>query len=444
MEQSVASQECPLLIEPNDQEAPSIAGISFPLSSTKEGAESLKAIKSTLGEALYEQLNWSVSDHGCSRRVAALCKQPMPLSSIHSIREGLGSSSIAADKEVISPLVLHELENQEPALFSYGEVGLPTNSYKSSWYWPLHKRLPKSAYKGAPIIRIFHADTGASRHPTLIGGINESESINFFSGLKGRAVLCWGTRAPEYTGHGTATAGIMVGAPSGNLTLHGMTPRGVVENIPCRVSEGIILYPKDMQRLADCLNRAVREGIKVVNISLGGLAIEGTAAIVPLTRAMKNAYLNGVIVCCASGQSMSLRVWPAEYAFLEGWCISCGPSDQYRAPHPMTAWWAFPKGYITIAAPGVLMPRASWKNESCSDGQPYITGSGGSSYATAFTASVAALWWARNYAVLSKMRKRDIVPLFRSIIQETCYRWDKPVGYGPGVLNPNGVLDRKL
>jgi hypothetical protein len=154
---------------------------------------------------------------------------------------------------------------------------------------------------------------------------------------------------------------------------------------------------------------------------------------------MERAYKNGVIVCCASGQFLPGMAWPGIYS-LKGWSICCGPSNQANGPSPQSVWPLFGNGYVTIAAPGEYMPQAAWKDGVCATGQPELGISEGSSYSAAFTSSVAALWWASNYEKLLTMEPRDIVPVFRNTLVKTCIPWNYPKNYGPGIVNPNGVL----
>lgn len=178
-----------------------------------------------------------------------------------------------------------------------------------------------------------------------------------------------------------------------------------------------------------------------MTISLGSIATDNDKALVPLTRAVERAYKSGVIVCCASGQLAPGMVWPAIYA-MKGWSICCAPSNEDNKPSPQSIWPMFWNGYVTIAAPGEYMPKACWKDDNCSSNEARLEKSEGSSYSTAYTASVAALWWALNHEQLSKMDKRDIVPLFRYTLAKTCNRWNGTYGknFGPGILDPNKVL----
>lgn len=324
--------------------------------------------------------------------------------------------------------------------------------HDSSWYWPVADRLPRSDYTAPAPIRIAQADTGVSMQPCLVGGFNPSDSMDFFfpeNDRKGKGIICWEeTFLPKFISHGTSTGGFMVGQPAEGMKLHGMTIRDVVELLPCRISKGVLLGQSDLARLAECINWAVDEGIKVINISLGAIALESDSALPPLAKAVENAYKSGVIICVAAGQIAAGMIWPAVYS-LKGWLITCGPSKAGHEASAMSAWHLFHNGYITIAAPGVNMPKVGWEDDSCINNKPELDSSEGSSYSAAFTSSIAALWWARNHDTLSKMELRDIVPLFRNTIQSTCTLWqndsvilpDPDVeSFGPGIVNPNKAI----
>jgi len=316
----------------------------------------------------------------------------------------------------------------------------------NSWYWPVAERLPRSDYSAPSPIRIAQADTGVSMHPCLVGGFNPADTMDFFLSKnirKGKGVICWGEDHPFFISHGTGIGGFIVGQPFGRMKLHGMTVRDVVEMVSCRVADSVVLTPADLTRLADCINWAVNDGIKVINISLGAIALQFDSALPPLTKAVENAYKKGVIICAAAGQIAPGMIWPGVYS-LKGWVIACGPSKTGRLASAQSIWHAFHDGYVTVAAPGENIPKANWEKDTCTDNKPELVTSEGSSYSTAFTSSVAALWWARNHQTLSRMDPREIVPLFRHTIQKTCSPWNEnydKTKFGPGILNPNRVIN---
>lgn len=401
--------------------------------------DTLVFLQEILDKDVYDLFSWKEDHNGTNFCVTGVLKKLISASAFDEVK------SIFRDNENI--LVCEELGYLDKQKLPR-QNGL--ESYNSSWYWPLNKRLSRKEYKSPVSIRIAQADTGISPHPCVIDGFNPGESMNFFlppSQRKGQGVICWDALHPFFISHGTSTGGLMIGQPRGGLELHGMTEipgtyrQDVVTLIPCRVADGVVLVPDDVRRLTDCINWAIDEGIKVINISLGIIAADFDQVLQPLKQAIERAYKNGVIVCCASGQIAPGMVWPAIYA-MKGWSICCAPSNESGQPSGQSVWPMFSNGYVTIAAPGENMPQAGWQNDTCSTKHAELGVGLGSSYSTAFTSSLAALWWAVNYDILSKKNPRDIVPLFRNTIVKACNHWsgDYPKNYGPGILDPNKVL----
>ncbi|MEX2282570.1 MAG: S8 family serine peptidase [Gemmatimonadota bacterium] len=425
------------IIEPQPGIDPDLRSLRLEMDDPGSGADPLEHLREQLGADLYDKFSWSSSFDGSSTHVLSTARDIIPEAEFYNVLSTM--KNVPAVKSVY---MLHEypddLQKSENA-----KVWLAGND--SSWYWPIADRLPKSDYTAPVPIRIAQADTGVSMQPCLVGGFNPADSMNFFSppnDRKGKGVICWGPGAPLFISHGTSTGGLMDGQPADGMNLHGMTIRDVVELIPCRVADSVVLNPPDLGRLAECINWAVGEGIKVINVSLGALAGQGDAALSSLTKAVENAYKKGVIICAAAGQFVPGMIWPGVYS-LKGWVIACGPSKAGNTPSDQSIWIAFQNGYATIAAPGENMPQAAWEHGICANNKPELGTSEGSSYSAAFTSSVAALWWARNYEALSKMKPRDIVPLFRHTIQKTCTSWNgnyDKAKFGPGIVNPNKAI----
>jgi hypothetical protein len=416
---------------------PDLRGLRIEMDDSGSGADPLEHLREQLGAVLYDKFSWCESFDGSSTHILSTARDILPEDVFNVVL-----STLQKDPAVKSVHLPHE-HPDDPQKFERAKVQLAGND--SSWYWPVAARLPRSDYSAPAPIRIAQADTGVSMEPLLVGGFNPADSMSFFfpaNDRKGRGVICWGQGAPYFINHGTSIGGLMVGQPAGGMTLHGMTIRDVVELVPCRVTDSVVLSPPDLARLAECINWAVGEGIKVINVSLGAVAFQGDPALPAMTNAVENAYKKGIIICAAAGQIAPGMVWPGVYS-LKGWVIACGPSRAGNMPSAQSIWIAFQNGYATIAAPGENMPGAGWKDNICATNIPELGTSEGSSYSAAFTSSVAALWWARNHETLSSMDPRDIVPLFRHTIQNTCTPWNGDYDkskFSPGIVNPNKAI----
>jgi hypothetical protein len=396
----------------------------------------LPLLEEILGEEQFNLFSWQEGHDGRDVVVTAVLRDLVSAQVFAKVQEALDASPMVIKSELLRSLS----SEAEPGVADSPQA----DTYDSDWYWPLDKRLPRSDYKNPKAIRIAQADTGVSPQPNLVGGFKQSESMSFFfpkGQREGKGVVCWGESHALFASHGTGTGGLMIGQPAGDLPLHGMTLRDVVQLVPCLVADSVLLIPSDLERLAECIDWAVDHDIKVVNISLGAIAADKDRALTPLTRAVERAYKSGLILCCASGQLALGMVWPGIYS-MKGWAICCGPSNQKQEPSAQSIWPMFKPGYVTVAAPGEYMPRAAWKGDICSNHEPELMSSEGSSYSTAYTSSVAALWWALNYETLSNMNPRDIVPTFRHTLATTSEPWHGSYGpnYGPGIVNPNALL----
>lgn len=413
-------------------------GLRIEMEGAASEADPLQRIREQLGTELYERFSWSSSFDGSTTHIMAMALDLLPETDFNEVL-----STTRRDPAVTSVYLLHEHPDLQHQLQHAKTTG--TAGTYSSWYWPVADRLPKSDYGAPTPIRIAQADTGVSMQPCLVGGFDSAVSMDFFfpaDQRKGRGVICWGEGAPYFISHGTSTGGMMVGQPADGMELHGMTLREVVDLVPCRVADSVVLNPPDLARLAECIDWAVGEGVKVVNVSLGAIAFPGDSALPALTKSVENAYKKGVIICAAAGQVAPGMIWPGVYA-LKGWVVACGPSKAGNTPSAQSIWIAFQNGYVTIAAPGENMPQAAWLEGICATSKPVLGISEGSSYSAAFTSAVAALWWARNYDELSTKDPREIVPLFRHTIQTTCTPWAgsyDTAKFSPGIVNPSKAI----
>lgn len=425
------------IVEPQPGIDPDQRSLRIEMDDPEPGADPLEHLREQLGVDLYNKFLWSSSFDGSSTHILSMARDILPKTEFNNVL-----SIVQNNPAVKSVYLLHKYPDD---LQKFETAKAQSTGYDSSWYWPVADRLPKSDYTAPAPIRIAQADTGVSMQPCLVGGFKPEDSMSFFfppNDRKGKGVICWGQGAPIFISHGTSTGGLMVGQPTDGMSLHGMTIREVVELVPCRIADSVVLNPPDLTRLAECINWAVGEGIKVLNVSLGAIAFQGDPALSALTKAVENAYKKGIIICAAAGQIAPGMIWPGVYS-LKGWVIACGPSKAGNIPSAQSIWVVFPNGYVTIAAPGENMPQAAWDDGICANNKPELGTSEGSSYSAAFTSSVAALWWARNYDTLTKMNPRDIVPLFRHTIQNTCTHWNgnyDKAKFSPGIVNPNKAI----
>ncbi|UOB18329.1 S8/S53 family peptidase [Abyssalbus ytuae] len=296
-------------------------------------------------------------------------------------------------------------------------------------------------------IKIAHIDTGITEHPYLEGGFIKENTMDFTkpqNNQKGKGVITVEKALSKKFGdHGTATAGLIINNEE-DENIKGIIPRWMIDNKMIefhsyRVGNSVVLSINAVNRLSKAINHAVKEGCKIISISLGAEGFEDRK----LRLAMEYAVNNGVIICCAAGQLVPFQIYPAAFSH-ENLCICCAASTAQNEPWKSTWWNSFQNGYVTIAAPGTSMPKIYWEDID----NPSVKKSEGSSYSTAYTASVAALWYLKNYKSLSKRAGNEIVRIFKTRIQYTRIPWEDNRGYsrnkiGPGILNPKGVLKKR-
>jgi serine protease len=175
-------------------------------------------------------------------------------------------------------------------------------------------------------------------------------------------------------GHGTGTASVTASPEEGRMT--GAAPLATL--VPVRCVESVAVF--DQSPVAQAIDHARRNGAHMITISLGGVM---SAA---LHAAIKRAVRDNVIVLAAAGNCIDEVVWPARYPEVIAVGGINSASQRWRGSSRGPA--------ITIAAPAEFVPRADPRDQR----EPLLAVSGGqgTSFATALTAGIAALWLAHH------------------------------------------------
>lgn len=342
------------------------------------------------------------------------------------------------------------------------------NTYRwGDWYYPVSHR-PKIAKPRKPI-RLAHIDTGFAQHPCVTGRFNPANAMSFYDGIHQGPDQLLQPKDIQFKidqwfrSHGLATGAFIIGGtgwePGFAYPLAGMlsdTPPGIVDFIPMRVIDSVDLGASDCKRLSTAIHWALNNDCKVISMSFGSVTVGSffdRASVTLLRTALEAARDKGVILCCASGQGVPFMMYPGMFS-LEDLCITCGPSTRDKDPWVGSAmapsWEKFDKGYVTICAPGVNMPKAYWRDigDLKAIYRPGLMESEGSSYSTAFVASIAALWLAKHDETIELMeansRTAMLVPkIFKQVVQDTATSFSRRQGpeFGPGIINPHKVLD---
>ncbi|ALN87817.1 subtilase family protein [Lysobacter capsici] len=274
---------------------------------------------------------------------------------------------------------------------------------------------------GGEGISVFQPDTGVVHtHTALPRDIaDDPRSANFVEpGKKPIDPLLHGMNP----GHGTGTGSVVISA---NGTMRGSAPKARL--VPIRCTESVAVF--DQSRVAQAIDYARRQGAHVITMSLGGVPSRALHA------AVRKAVSANVIVLAAAGNCVTEVVWPARYAEM----IALGGTNEKSQP-----WRGSCRGEsVTVSAPGEFVLRADGNDTQ----QPpaRVSASEGTSFATALTAGVAALWLAhhgRDALIAAMSPPQTLQEMLRRLLRRSA---DKPEGfdhngYGAGIVDALALL----
>ncbi len=300
------------------------------------------------------------------------------------------------------------------------ELGKPT----ADPHWAIDQIGCREAWKrstGAGV-RVGHPDTGYVDHPELKGVT--AGGYDFLEGDDDAHDVLTGIPPFQFPGHGTGTASVIASREAGAADLIGAAPGAQV--VPFRVARSVVLLRG--RRLLQAIRRAREEDCRVISISLGGLFL-GSA----LRRELDATVAEGRIVIAAAGQPVRFVVEPASYASTLG----VAGSTIEREPWSLTA-----RGEsVDFCAPAAGVPRAEAESGEVASGD-------GTSFSTALSAGVAAVWFAAHADRLLGGDKAAIVPTFRSLVRQSAEAgapagWDHE-NFGAGIIDAAALLDLSL
>lgn len=296
--------------------------------------------------------------------------------------------------------------------------------------WALEKARVLQAWamspgKGKGII-IAQPDTGITGHAELSDTtIDFTKTLNLVDGgTKPTDPL---TSSMSNPGHGTGTGSVAASGEGGKMK--GAAPKATL--VPIRAINDVKII--DATPVAKAIDHAVKVGAHVISMSLGGIP---TFA---LRQAIKRAIAKDVILVAAAGNCIGLVVWPAAYPEM----IAVGGTNIQDKK-----WKGSSHGNaVDFSAPAENV----WKAVATDPAAPTtkIEGGQGTSFATALSAGVAALWLGHHgrAKVIQAARARGISvqALFRTAVQQTARRpAGFPSGLGAGVINAEALLGLAL
>jgi hypothetical protein len=285
--------------------------------------------------------------------------------------------------------------------------------------------------KGAGIV-IAQPDTGIAVHPELdAAAFDLSKAKNILDNSSDPTdPLRSGLGNP---GHGTATSSVVISRGAGQIS--GSAPEATL--VPIRCVESVILGI-DGAPLARAIAHARRVGADVISMSLGGPFYHPA-----IGAALEQAVTAGIIVVAAAGNCVQpFVVYPASDPNV----IALAGVDHEDQP-----WRGTSRGpKVDVAAPAENVFTA--RRTPDDGGIGTVAPSQGTSFATALTAGVAALWLAHfgRDGVRAEARRRGITvhQLFRAALKASARpprsgTWDQ-TSFGSGIVDAEALLDLPL
>lgn len=224
-------------------------------------------------------------------------------------------------------------------------------------------------------------------------------------------------------GHGTGTGSVVASGEQGKV--RGSAPRATL--VPIRCINDVKIF--NGAPVAKAIDHAVRVGAHVISMSLGGIPSFA------LRQAIKRAIAKDVILLAAAGNCVGLVVWPAAYPEM----IAVGGTNKADKKWKGSSHGAA----VDFSAPAEFVWKAA--RDSAAAPNNLIAGGQGTSFATALSAGVAALWLGHHgrAKVIAEARVRgvSVQALFRTAVQQTARKpAGFPSGLGAGVINAEALL----
>ncbi|OLS43828.1 hypothetical protein BV509_05430 [Rhodovulum sulfidophilum] len=273
-------------------------------------------------------------------------------------------------------------------------------------------------------VLVAQPDTGVADHPELAGALDLGHAWNTLTGTADPTDPL--STAMGNPGHGTATSSTVASRAPGRV--FGAAPGAKVAPIRCLDAVVLGLDPTPVAR---AILHAVHAGADVISMSLGG-ALYSPA----LAAALKTAARAGIVIVSAAGNCVQpIVVYPARDPNVVGMA---------GTNHLDKPWKGTSRGRQVAAAAPAENVRVA-RRKPGDNGQGTTEPSQGTSFATALTAGVAALWVQH----LGRQRVRDeaarigitVTDLFRTALKATARRpagW--PQGMGAGIVDADALL----
>ncbi|MFG1911110.1 S8 family serine peptidase [Kribbella sp. NPDC048928] len=288
----------------------------------------------------------------------------------------------------------HKSATPNDWLYANYQKYLPTVRVDKAW------DLSKSA--GAQTIGVL--DTGVDAgHPDLVGHL-----------LPGYNTFNTALAPNDGDGHGTAVTGIIAAGTLNSVGVAGVAWNAKVRPVKVLDDTG----SGDDSNVINGLNWAVKNGVRVINMSLGGA---GDNPI--LHKAIQNAVNAGVVLVAAAGNTGDSSLnYPAAYPEV----LSVGATNRYGV---LTSFSTYGDS-VDIAAPGYDITSTAPRAGTPAGYEPYFLGMAGTSFSSPMVAGVAAL--VRNK--WPSFTPAQVMARLKATARDAGPRGNDPY-YGAGILD---------
>lgn len=255
-------------------------------------------------------------------------------------------------------------------------------------------------------------DTGVDAgHPDLVGHL-----------LPGYNTFNTALPPNDGDGHGTAVTGIIAAGTSNGIGVAGVAWNAKVRPVKVLDDGG----SGDDSNLINGINWAVKNGVRVINMSLGG---EGDDPV--LHQAIQNAVAKGVVLVAAAGNTGSSDLhYPGAYPEV----LSVGATTPAGVLTSFSTWG----DSVDIAAPGTDITSTAPRAKTPAGYEPYLLGLGGTSFSSPIVAGVAAL--VRNK--WPSYTPAQVMARLKATARDAGPRGTDPY-YGAGILDAYQALGGK-
>jgi serine protease len=293
-------------------------------------------------------------------------------------------------------------------------------------------------------VLIASPDSGVTKHPSIfqngkyLPNIRFDLARDFIEGTIDATDALTTTAANPSVGHGTMVAAAIL-APTGTFFDGKALPPGgapAAQLIPIRISQQLpVVHSPALVETA--LRYAMKKGAHIFSISMAGPVMSDD-----LQLAISEAREQGMLVFCAAGQGVLSVQYPA--LATGTFAISGSTID-----HVPWKWAAFgPK--ILVSAPAFdIWHSATTKNVDTGAISYSMSKASGTTFATAYSASIAALWLSyhgRDF-LIQKYGASRIGDVFEQLVREHAHRtpegWDS-TNHGAGIIDAEALLKADL